>query len=101
MKKCIEIEIDTDTGQIHVEECAPKEEQGEDGSGGMAAMQAKMGGGAAPEPEGTGGQDFSDIGDALKYVATMLLSGSEGATKAAFADGGGEQAPMAQGTGGM
>lgn len=96
--------MDTETGKITVAECAPSQEAGDDG---MAAMQAKMSGQDQPMPgmgdeasEGQG-QEFSDIGDALKYTATLLLKGSEGATKAAFAEGGDEQLPMMQGQGGM
>lgn len=97
---CVEIEMDTDTGKISVAECAPDQESGEDGA---AAMQAKMGGAQPQDAAGMGegaepaGQEFSDIGDALKYAATLLLKGSEGATSAAFAEGGDEQVPQGQG----
>lgn len=66
MKKCVEITIDTETGSIHVMECAPKEEMGE----AMAAegdMPGEMMGG-----EGGKMQDFEDMESALQYVAELL-----------------------------
>ena len=56
MKKCVEISIDTDTGNIHVMECAPKEEIGEGMEGGMPG---KM-------------RDFEDMESAMQFVAELL-----------------------------
>lgn len=67
MKKCVEIEIDTDTGNIHVMECAPKEEMGESMESGM---QGEM-----TQGEGMGEgkmQDFEDMDSALQFAAQLL-----------------------------
>lgn len=56
MKKCVEITIDTETGDLHVMECPPREEMTE--AEGMA--------------EGGEMQDFQDMESAMKYAATLL-----------------------------
>lgn len=52
MKKCVEITIDTETGDLHVMECPPREEMMEADGGVM--------------------QDFQDMESAMKYAATLL-----------------------------
>ena len=102
MKKCIEITMDTETGSIHVMECAPKEEMEE---GGMAMMSGADEMEGAGESESGGMRDFEDVGEALRYVASLLVDQSSGAVSAAFSDGGGEATAaspmMMQGKAGM
>lgn len=73
-KVCVEIEMDTETGDLTVAECAPKEEA--------------MAGEESGEPAG---QSFSDIESALKAAAELLTAGRQpdgmGAMKEAMQGG--------------
>lgn len=84
MGKCIEIEM-ADDGSITVAECEPKGE-----------MMSMEGGESS-------GQQFQDIGEALRYAGSLLIDHSAGATSAAFSEGGDEMPPemMMRGKGGM
>jgi len=57
---CVEIEIDTETGNLTVAECPPGEE--------------KMAGEEGNEPAG---QSFTNIDEAMKAVAAILTQGQQ------------------------
>lgn len=81
-KRCVEIELDDETGMFEVSECEPKAELAEEGDAGM-------------EAEEPGGQTFESAEEAMQAAMELLVQDTRSPEEAAQAGYDKRAAPVA------